>query len=59
MDRDPGEITRCFEEGVSISGAGIWAEIQDLAWIEGEVREKAPFRRRMGRTAVARGSRVL
>ena len=27
--------------------------------MEGEVEEKAPFRRRVGRTAVARGSRVL
>ena len=57
-DRDPGERTRCFEEGLSISGAGIWAEIRGLAWMEGEVGEKAPFRRRVARTAVARGSRV-
>ena len=42
-DRDAGERMRCFEEGLSIFGAGIWAENQGLAWMEGEVREKVTF----------------
>lgn len=37
---DPGEGMRCFEKGLSIVRAGIWAEIQGLTWMEGEVRER-------------------
>lgn len=37
---DPGEGMRCFGKGLSIVGAGIWAEIQGLTRTEGEVRER-------------------
>lgn len=39
-DRALGEGMKCFENGLSIFGAGIRVEVQGLTRMEGKVRER-------------------